>query len=66
MDTSNIIIRVCVNAIPLILAITLHEAAHVRLTAGQEHRNGYFSHPRWRKYRKGAIALMSIRNSDQP
>jgi Zn-dependent protease len=28
MDTSNIIIRVCVNAIPLILAITLHEAAH--------------------------------------
>jgi Zn-dependent protease len=28
MDPSNIIIRICVNAIPLILAITLHEAAH--------------------------------------
>lgn len=28
MDTGNIIIRICVNAIPLILAITLHEAAH--------------------------------------
>ncbi len=28
MDIYNILIRVCVNAIPLILAITLHEAAH--------------------------------------
>ncbi|MGZ5037883.1 MAG: site-2 protease family protein [Usitatibacter sp.] len=28
MDPSNIVIRICVNAIPLILAITLHEAAH--------------------------------------
>ena len=28
MDPYNIIIRICVNAIPLILAITLHEAAH--------------------------------------
>ncbi len=28
MDPSNIIIRICINAIPLILAITLHEAAH--------------------------------------
>jgi len=28
MDTHNAIIRICVNAIPLILAITLHEAAH--------------------------------------
>jgi Zn-dependent protease len=28
MDFYNIVIRICVNAIPLILAITLHEAAH--------------------------------------
>ena len=28
MDFYNILIRVCINAIPLILAITLHEAAH--------------------------------------
>ncbi len=28
MDPTNILIRICVNAIPLILAITLHEAAH--------------------------------------
>lgn len=28
MDVYNIIIRICVNAIPLVLAITLHEAAH--------------------------------------
>jgi Zn-dependent protease len=28
MDPTNAIIRVCVNAVPLILAITLHEAAH--------------------------------------
>jgi Zn-dependent protease len=28
MDTNNIIIAICINAIPLILAITLHEAAH--------------------------------------
>ena len=28
MDPYNIVIRICVNAIPLILAITLHEAAH--------------------------------------
>jgi Zn-dependent protease len=28
MDPYNIIIRICVNAIPLVLAITLHEAAH--------------------------------------
>ena len=28
MDPTNIIIRICVNALPLIFAITLHEAAH--------------------------------------
>jgi Zn-dependent protease len=28
MDPYNILIKICVNAIPLILAITLHEAAH--------------------------------------
>ena len=28
MDTGNIIFRICINAIPLVLAITLHEAAH--------------------------------------
>ena len=28
MDTNGIIMRICINAIPLILAITLHEAAH--------------------------------------
>jgi Zn-dependent protease len=28
MDFYNIVIRICVNAIPLVLAITLHEAAH--------------------------------------
>src|SRR4249920_2127363 len=28
MDYANILIKICVNAIPLILAITLHEAAH--------------------------------------
>ena len=28
MDIYNLIIKICVNAIPLILAITLHEAAH--------------------------------------
>jgi Zn-dependent protease len=28
MDPHNAIIRICVNAIPLVLAITLHEAAH--------------------------------------
>lgn len=28
MDPYNVIIRICVNAIPLIFAITLHEAAH--------------------------------------
>ena len=28
MDIYNILIRICVNAIPLIFAITLHEAAH--------------------------------------
>ncbi len=28
MDAYNIVIKVCINAIPLILAITLHEAAH--------------------------------------
>ena len=28
MDVTNIILTICVNALPLILAITLHEAAH--------------------------------------
>ena len=28
MDPYNIVIKICINAIPLILAITLHEAAH--------------------------------------
>jgi Zn-dependent protease len=28
MDIYNIVIRICINAIPLVLAITLHEAAH--------------------------------------
>jgi Zn-dependent protease len=28
MDIYNVVIRICVNAIPLIFAITLHEAAH--------------------------------------
>jgi Zn-dependent protease len=28
MDPYNIVVRICVNAVPLILAITLHEAAH--------------------------------------
>src|SRR5690348_16497208 len=28
MDPYNLILKICVNAIPLILAITLHEAAH--------------------------------------
>jgi len=28
MDPYNLIIKICINAIPLILAITLHEAAH--------------------------------------
>lgn len=28
MDAYGIVIRICINAIPLILAITLHEAAH--------------------------------------
>ena len=28
MDPYNVIIKICVNAIPLVLAITLHEAAH--------------------------------------
>ena len=28
MDPHNAILRICVNAIPLVLAITLHEAAH--------------------------------------
>ena len=28
MDIYNILIKICVNAIPLVLAITLHEAAH--------------------------------------
>jgi Zn-dependent protease len=28
VDINNILIRICINAIPLILAITLHEAAH--------------------------------------
>jgi Zn-dependent protease len=28
MDESSIIVRICINAIPLVLAITLHEAAH--------------------------------------
>ena len=28
MDPYNILIRICINAIPLVLAITLHEAAH--------------------------------------
>jgi Zn-dependent protease len=28
MDLENAILRICVNALPLILAITLHEAAH--------------------------------------
>ena len=28
MDPYNLIVKICVNAIPLILAITLHEAAH--------------------------------------
>jgi Zn-dependent protease len=28
MDVYNVIIRICINAIPLVLAITLHEAAH--------------------------------------
>jgi Zn-dependent protease len=28
MDVYNIIIKICVNAVPLVLAITLHEAAH--------------------------------------
>jgi Zn-dependent protease len=28
MDFYNLVIKICVNAIPLILAITLHEAAH--------------------------------------
>jgi Zn-dependent protease len=28
MDIYNILIRICINAIPLVLAITLHEAAH--------------------------------------
>ena len=28
MDPTNIVLTICVNALPLILAITLHEAAH--------------------------------------
>jgi Zn-dependent protease len=28
MDPYNLIIKICINAIPLVLAITLHEAAH--------------------------------------
>ncbi len=28
MDGASLIVRICVNAIPLVLAITLHEAAH--------------------------------------
>jgi len=28
MDVYNIIITICINAVPLVLAITLHEAAH--------------------------------------
>jgi Zn-dependent protease len=28
MDPTNVVLRIVVNAIPLILAITLHEAAH--------------------------------------
>ena len=28
MDIYNIVVRICVNAIPLVFAITLHEAAH--------------------------------------
>jgi Zn-dependent protease len=28
MDPYNLVIKICINAIPLILAITLHEAAH--------------------------------------
>lgn len=28
MDPYNILIKICINAIPLVLAITLHEAAH--------------------------------------
>lgn len=28
MDPYNVLIKICVNAIPLVLAITLHEAAH--------------------------------------
>ena len=28
MDPYNLIIKICLNAIPLVLAITLHEAAH--------------------------------------
>jgi Zn-dependent protease len=28
MDPTNVVIRICVNALPLIFAITLHEAAH--------------------------------------
>ena len=28
MDIYNLVIKICVNAIPLVLAITLHEAAH--------------------------------------
>jgi len=28
MDIYNVLIRICINAIPLVLAITLHEAAH--------------------------------------
>ena len=28
MDLTNIVLRLCINAIPLVLAITLHEAAH--------------------------------------
>jgi len=39
MDPYNLIIKICVNAIPLILAITLHEAAHgVALNDAQEIR----------------------------
>lgn len=46
-----------------------HACAYDRLgrrTGSRKNVWSYFSQPRWRKYRNGAIALTTIRPSDQP
>jgi hypothetical protein len=48
------------------VALWLFRAPRKTVASGRFGGVPYFSQPRWRKYRNGAIALTTIRPSDQP